>query len=440
MGNGVSTLPLEKKEILTKELKSAYGLSLQQGLTDEEIMMKMIDEYNNMMGKLSSSKVIEDEPLDHSVSAVTIPLIPSTIHTTSIDEGGSSKKTNKSTPASTPKPAQNANSMSIAKKSYRRRSFDNHSTKKPVESTVVSPNKDNKMEALREEPAQADNDETEATDTWDSVTQQPFCNICQMAFKSPAFLDRHVKYSDLHSKNKANQKDSLNKANDEIIQKKEEEIAQAAKEAEEKAIQEEKLKQPMKEGIDFSLLYDGSKLFWRTQRSVDINIYNHIPLETLEIIAFDAVTHKELPRIYINYKLLCEIIQPKLDASVEAKYNELILDRFNTVTKEQLYDEQKPAAVITYILQRLSEDSSDSIDSRMKPIVYTPALSVDDINNLPLRPSPPLLLKPIHVSRRRRTSGEEISEAFNELSYHTQRASEHIKTAHTLHSAASTQA
>jgi hypothetical protein len=40
-----------------------------------------------------------------------------------------------------------------------------------------------------------------AVDSWDSITQQPYCNICQMAFKSISFLDRHVNHSTIHAHN-----------------------------------------------------------------------------------------------------------------------------------------------------------------------------------------------------------------------------------------------
>ena len=42
---------------------------------------------------------------------------------------------------------------------------------------------------------------TKPSDSWESVTDQPFCSVCQMAFKTQGFLDRHSKYSNLHKMN-----------------------------------------------------------------------------------------------------------------------------------------------------------------------------------------------------------------------------------------------
>ena len=71
------------------------------------------------------------------------------------------------------------------------------------ENIKLSPNKldtCNTNESLNKESI-GTSDPPPITDCWDSVTQQPFCTICQMAFKSIAFLERHNKYSDLHKSN-----------------------------------------------------------------------------------------------------------------------------------------------------------------------------------------------------------------------------------------------
>ncbi|RYH05580.1 hypothetical protein EON65_44310 [archaeon] len=45
-------------------------------------------------------------------------------------------------------------------------------------------------------------------DSWDSVTTQPYCETCKMAFKSLAFLERHVKFSSLHADNEKKAKEA----------------------------------------------------------------------------------------------------------------------------------------------------------------------------------------------------------------------------------------
>ena len=117
-------------------------------------------------------------------------------------------------------------------------------------------------------------------DSWDSVSEQPFCNACAMAFKSFPILDRHIKYSDIHSANV-----------------KKLEIAQNSNTAAVDSntnIDEKRGK--MVEGRDYKLLYYGSKFFWKCQETVDIYIYHHILTNCLEIIVFDLQRNKELPR------------------------------------------------------------------------------------------------------------------------------------------------
>lgn len=112
-----------------------------------------------------------------------------------------------------------------------------------------------------------------------------------MAFKSFPALDRHVKYSDLHSKNIAKlgptiETNTNNNSNTDIP------------EVDSKAEAEKRGK--MVEGKDFRLLYYGSKFFWKCKETIDIYIYYHTPNNCLELIFFDLQRNKELSR-YTNY-------------------------------------------------------------------------------------------------------------------------------------------
>ena len=122
-------------------------------------------------------------------------------------------------------------------------------------------------------------------DSWDSVSEQPFCNTCAMAFKSFPILDRHIKYSDIHSANvkklemAVNCKTTAVDSNTNIDEK----------------------RGKMVEGRDYKLLYYGSKFFWKCQETVDVYIYHQIQTNCLEIIVFDLQRNKELPRYSIIY-------------------------------------------------------------------------------------------------------------------------------------------
>jgi hypothetical protein len=53
------------------------------------------------------------------------------------------------------------------------------------------------MKAMNAEtsPTKPENMEESMKDSWESVRQLPYCEVCQMAFKTLSALDRHVKYS-----------------------------------------------------------------------------------------------------------------------------------------------------------------------------------------------------------------------------------------------------
>jgi hypothetical protein len=110
-----------------------------------------------------------------------------------------------------------------------------------------------------------------------------------MAFKTPAAFVRHVKFSSLH-----------------------EELAKRLLEAEMTASlrPEEVVRLVQVEGIHFKLLYAGRKLFWRSQLSVDLNVYVHMGCSCIEIIGAlsDSLPH-ELNRLYMSYDTIMHVVK-----------------------------------------------------------------------------------------------------------------------------------
>ena len=104
-----------------------------------------------------------------------------------------------------------------------------------------------------------------------------------MAFKSFPILDRHIKYSDIHSANVKKLEMAVN-CNTTVVNTK-------------ANIDENRGK--MVEGRDYKLLYYGSKFFWKCKETVDVYIYHQIVPNCLEIIVFDLQRNKELQRYSI---------------------------------------------------------------------------------------------------------------------------------------------
>lgn len=393
MGSGASNLTKEQKAILSKELQSAFEKCTADNLEEDIVQSTLISEYKRVIKTFQ--KVEKVEP------AVTSSP-PAAKELSSLSSKFSSKNKNVEKPV----------------KFTRRRSFDASRNSKR---NLLSASKDEVETALTKasvseaviKPAE------ETIDSWDSVTQQPFCDTCQMAFKSLAFLDRHVKYSDLHMKNV----DRKNKKDEKVpeVQK----MPSLDEEPPVPATMSAKIEAQV-EGTHFKLLYTGSKFFWRTQKNIDIDIYLHVLPHVIEVISFDPVKHKEATRIYLNYVIIQDTLELLVARDYEEKIKELTQDRFFSLDDEAaLRDKLLVQRVITYILQRLQLDSSGTHGE----VLYV-ALSGDADLKSALMTSAPASLVPVSLTRRRRTSTEEIEATINSIKIERALIGEHLEQAH----------
>eukprot|EP01034_Spumella_vulgaris_P028760 gene28760-35676_t len=198
-----------------------------------------------------------------------------------------------------------------------------------------------------------------------------------MAFKSPAFLERHVKYSDIHTRNLKMQAEAVERGELNDFS-----LPGFGSTASTKFIPKQI------EGQHYKCLYTGSKLFWRTQETVDLNFYHHILAHSVEVISYDLVKSKEYPRQYFDYTAISDI----LVATGVSMSNE----------------ENTRNSITTYLLQRLQLVGG--------AVQFIP-LSGDVNEKLksPLQEKPPVVLIPVPVTRRRRTNAEEIDSTINSL-------------------------
>eukprot|EP01040_Poterioochromonas_malhamensis_P007963 gene7963-8606_t len=455
MGAAASTLNGEDAGKVTKDLKQRYEQLVEEKMTDAEIQEKLTKEYAKLVEEISKhqkpsqnnhqeekkllklkgskdqndessnirkrgSKDAADETSLNAIKRkgsrdngddnrsvrlkerVTSPSMKSGSHKGAVDDLTSKASARLAAKGSGKHPAI---------PSTRRRSFDsNQALKKPapavpaVEIPILrasshdnlpgsqSPKKSDRP-PLTESSSEAalPTASSDILDSWDSVTQQPYCKICQMAFKSEAFLERHIKFSDLHTQN-------VKKANGELEPPK---LAEENNTVPPNASIANITKQV--EGEHYKLLYTGSKFFWRTQDTYDLHFYLHILPNCIEIISYDTVKSKETNRIYLDYDRLVEIIKKNPN-----------------ITWNPEDEEANRNAVTTFILQRLQLSSSvvDTTSSSITGniLVFT-RLTGDDFNPDPKSPynqrtpvleKAPIVLIPINVTRRRRTNAEEI--------------------------------
>lgn len=354
MGSGASALSPEQTKAMGKLMKAE--MEKHKGKTDEQMRLALVPKYNDYL-----KQVLQQYPTIGGLSA-----------------------------------CQKTDVKLKDRKPTRRRSFGQEPKKKAVgmaesqssaaiDAAVAAANAVSSADSEDQPPAVQG-------DSWDSVSEQPYCPVCSMGFKTPAALQRHVNYSDLHLKQ---------------VEKLEKEGKALAPGASPLRKDKHTSKAMQEEGTHYRLLYSGAKLFWRTSTNIDFDIYLHVISNCVEIIGHDGSLNKELNRLYVDYrKLLLNVEQTALD-TIANKRKEITKDRFAKVApeafEEVMLEEARQLACVSFILGRLQLDSTTN----------TLSMSVNATDKEDLVPSlaaPPVTLIPITVNRRRKTSTEEITQ------------------------------
>jgi len=347
MGNGISINDSDKKSDISRQLREKYEECMLHGASDNELRAKLTDQYNQWMESYMKAEELKASLMHAEELASKV----AGLQNTSIDT-----KSDKLTGPKLCKPSLDDKIKETHKKVAkltRRRSFDQRHSKVAlkIEETPVAA-----TDVVIAEP----HDEQ---DHWDSVAAQPYCDICAMAFKSPAFLERHIKFSDIHLRNVAAA-----------------ESAAAALLRHQDAVVDAPHK-PM-EGIDYKLIYSGTKLFWRTREEMDVSIYVHMKLSIVEIISHDLVRNKDFKRIYMNHSVLLDLLQSSLESQIGGDVDK---------------------ALSRYLISRMQLVKVDGEQS----IIFVPS-QTDPIRDDLIIDKLPEHFVGVSVARRRRTNGEEI--------------------------------
>lgn len=190
------------------------------------------------------------------------------------------------------------------------------------------------------------------------------------------------------------------------------------------------------------MLYTGSKLFYQTQDTFEINIYLHQKkTNCIELIAYDTSTGIELPRIYLNEMALLERIGKKtLKARVSAEQENMsvrTLKKFKGVvpSEAQLMEEEKRILLSSFIMTRLQlSSSSGSFASKRtgegvdigalimslsgvleKKLLYIPRDTDNGKIETCTFDGPPQGVIPVNVIRRRHSTDAEMRESMDGL-------------------------
>ena len=132
-----------------------------------------------------------------------------------------------------------------------------------------------------------------------------------------------------------------------------------------------------------SIVFQGSKFFWRTRNSIDVTIVQHNNIDVTEIIAYEPSIDIEAGRIYIN----SAILHARLDqAEIEGKFS--FAKQNNVPISTAFITSVTNHAITDYILSRLliskfsKEESQFEIKLEFSARDLDPALGGRPIDGL----------------------------------------------------------
>lgn len=400
MGGAASTLPDARKEAIVCSLRGDLKDFGERGLPDMEVLEHLQERLKVLLASSDSSAAGTAATVSQSHGSTTGP-------------PGAGKKDLPPTIVKkrVPAPSHGIGFYSGIKplpkmKATRRRSFGGSDLKlKESQSQILienSPAAEAEGTKLDDDPAAAF--QTPQTDHWESVSQLPFCTVCQMAFKSASLLDRHTRYSDLHQKNVKNR-------------------------MKEEGLDEETLSSSSRAGSDlmgwnqsngeqYKLLYVGNKFFWRSGETIDLSFFHHLTSSAIEVVPFDSRVSKEFVRLYLDLHILHDYIHDDVEKEVEALRQQHVdankHDKFQSNVFDATGERQRQTRIhiTNFILGRLQ--LRQVMEDRPQREIWFMEETTTGLKS-PLLPLPPRILVPVKLTHRRNTSTEEVQQKMTEL-------------------------
>ena len=391
MGGATSSLPKEQTTDLARKLREEYDRLEAAGTSDAETMkainaayQKFIDEHlidkeqgweNNRISDATGRLQKQSSRLEKKQQEELIIRLQTKSNVRRLSSSASAPTVGVAATKSSRSPPPSGR-VNTRRKSFAQRNMDT------IKESDRTPPSEEKV--------------PQGVDSWDSVTQQPYCFVCLMAFKTTAALDRHEKFSQLHEK---------------VVRKLKDDYEQSILTKDVVAIELQQV-----EGVHYKLLYAGRKLFWRTQESVDLSFYYHFASNCVEVIAFDvSLEAKEINRIYLDYAKAVKITE-ELFSRKEFDEKELAIIAAQTPLEKE---ESLRLSLTTFILSRIciSDEGSPLYGENNK--ISLRLIPSDPKDFDPLLSEHPPNLYPVRVNKKRRSSTEEIGDKIQGINLET---------------------
>lgn len=169
------------------------------------------------------------------------------------------------------------------------------------------------------------------------------------------------------------------------------------------------------EGVDFILLYEGPKLFWRQHITLYIHIYLHKQHDCAEVIGFDTDKFKEMNRSYFSYTNLLSMCEAAAQKRLEAVLSEREEYGYRgpPQSEEELLLIENEKAVVAYILDRMHLVTAENA-SFIEDFRYIPPKGTLESEGAELGIIPDTI-NPVVITRRRHTNMDDVNKVFDEV-------------------------
>ena len=165
------------------------------------------------------------------------------------------------------------------------------------------------------------------------------------------------------------------------------------------------------ESDSVEMYYAGSKFFWRSRRTLDIQIHCH-GKAVVEVIPFDHDSFTEFGRVYLRLSTILRAIDP---AAIELKVKDLmdadIAAGATASDAAEVIGARREAAtklvVSTYTLSRLVLEQREGEDEKL---VFQHGAS-DGPSDSPILDPSTIIVEPVKIERRRKSTTAEVHEA-----------------------------
>ena len=413
-------LDKERKERIVRELRVEYE-RLQSA--DASAAYTLMQRLHSLLAEALSEPLVQDGSRKDALSAVAKKAAQTGLqkaHPNNLGKApsdGSSSSSSSRTGRSRAPPTRR---RSYGEKETARLTKGTGSPSKSASASLNATQSEPVLSPLPDTVTVEVNSTENLSDHWDSVTQLPYCTVCQMAFKSVSVLDRHIKYSEMHLK-------AVKKAEGEASSS-----SSAAAEAEVPVLAPIPIPRQV-EGQDYKLLYYGSKFFWRSQENIDFSFFHHIACSIIEVVPFDVYKNKELERLYFELGLIHDRIDEDVEVRLEGLRRQFVLDNKTDKFQSKVFDEAghraqlMRQALTNYLLTRLhlQQVMPDKPQTQIAFVESAAAAGdgktggtsagVSIGGSSPLLAAPPSILVPVSVMHRRNTSTEEVKQKLSEL-------------------------